>query len=350
MRSAAAHGGQPDPDERGHQPRRDPGFSERAARGFRGAREQPFAYADRELQMTEAAPGRRMMEPVRLARLVHALPLGPDAKAHGGRLRQRLFGCGSRRISPARSWRWRRIPELAALARDDLPALGAANVTVVEAKLRRAVRPTRPSMRCSSTAQSRRCPDTLVAAAQVRRHPRHDRTRGAGESRHALRAGRRGVRAMAAVRCVGDAASRVRAQARIRLLRASLSRQRIAGYSSHRPSILLMTGLRQGASNSAAVLAMRHRSRRAEPHGVIEDLVQRRKSALVAASLGFMPFAFASAASAEIDRAGARLGLRSQSRDQLRAGADAGRRRERADRARPGACRSSRSSARPRHP
>ncbi len=38
--------------------------------------------------MADAAPARRMMEPVRLARLINALPLGPEAKVM-------VVGCGT---------------------------------------------------------------------------------------------------------------------------------------------------------------------------------------------------------------------------------------------------------------
>src|SRR5262245_24264074 len=55
---------------------------------FAAPEEQPFAYADRELKMTTSAPGRRMLDPVRLARLIHALPRGPETKAL-------VVGCGS---------------------------------------------------------------------------------------------------------------------------------------------------------------------------------------------------------------------------------------------------------------
>jgi protein-L-isoaspartate(D-aspartate) O-methyltransferase len=43
--------------------------------------DRPFAYADRELRMASAAPSRRMLDAVRLARLIHALPRGPEVKA-----------------------------------------------------------------------------------------------------------------------------------------------------------------------------------------------------------------------------------------------------------------------------
>ena len=55
---------------------------------FAAPAERPFAYADRELRMAASAPDRRMMDPVRLARLIHALPRGPEMKAM-------VVGCGS---------------------------------------------------------------------------------------------------------------------------------------------------------------------------------------------------------------------------------------------------------------
>ncbi len=93
-----------------------------------------FAYADRELKMADAAPSRRMMEPVRLGRLVNALPLGPDAKAM-------VVGCGTGYSAAILSHLAGRVvaveedKALAALARERLKAVGAANVEVVEAKL-----------------------------------------------------------------------------------------------------------------------------------------------------------------------------------------------------------------------
>jgi protein-L-isoaspartate(D-aspartate) O-methyltransferase len=50
--------------------------------------ERPFAYADRPLSMSSAAPERRMLEPFVLARLIEALPLGPAAAAMA-------VGCGT---------------------------------------------------------------------------------------------------------------------------------------------------------------------------------------------------------------------------------------------------------------
>jgi protein-L-isoaspartate(D-aspartate) O-methyltransferase len=95
--------------------------------------EQPFAYADRELRMAASAPNRRMMDPVRLARLVHALPHGPETKAM-------VVGCGSGYSAAILSRLAGSVvaveedKTLAALARENLAALGV-NVPVEEAKL-----------------------------------------------------------------------------------------------------------------------------------------------------------------------------------------------------------------------
>jgi len=92
----------------------------------------PFAYADRELLMSDAAPGRRMMEPVRLARLVSALPLGPAAKAL-------VVGCGTGYSAALLTHlagsvvALEEAPALAAIAREKLK--GFSNVAVVEGKL-----------------------------------------------------------------------------------------------------------------------------------------------------------------------------------------------------------------------
>ena len=96
--------------------------------------ERPFAYAERELKMSAAAPDRRMIDPVRLARLVHSLPRGPGVKAM-------VVGCGSGYSAAilARLAGSVVVVEqdkvLADLARTNLAAAGAANVTIVEAKL-----------------------------------------------------------------------------------------------------------------------------------------------------------------------------------------------------------------------
>jgi protein-L-isoaspartate(D-aspartate) O-methyltransferase len=55
---------------------------------FVAAAEQPFAYGDKELMMSAAAPSRRMMAPVQLARLIQTLP-------RGGHLKAIVIGCGS---------------------------------------------------------------------------------------------------------------------------------------------------------------------------------------------------------------------------------------------------------------
>jgi protein-L-isoaspartate(D-aspartate) O-methyltransferase len=84
--------------------------------------------------MSEAAPHRRMMIPVQLARLVQALPLGPDSKAM-------VVGCGSG-FSAALLARLagsvvavEADAGLASMARERLARVGAANVTVVEGPL-----------------------------------------------------------------------------------------------------------------------------------------------------------------------------------------------------------------------
>jgi protein-L-isoaspartate(D-aspartate) O-methyltransferase len=96
--------------------------------------ERPFAYADRELEMAVGVSHRRMMDPVRLARLVHALPRGPDVKAM-------VVGCGSGYSAAILSRLVGSLvaveedKALAAAAREALAAIGVSNVSVVEAKL-----------------------------------------------------------------------------------------------------------------------------------------------------------------------------------------------------------------------
>jgi len=107
-------------------------FLEVPREAFAAPGEAPFAYADRELLMSEAAPSRRMMEPVRLARLVSALPLGPDAKVlvvgggtgYSAAILSRLAGSVAA---------LEEAPALAALARERLK--GVSNAKVVEGKL-----------------------------------------------------------------------------------------------------------------------------------------------------------------------------------------------------------------------
>ena len=96
--------------------------------------EQPFAYADRELRMADEAPGRRMLDPVTLARLVHTLPRGPETKLL-------VVGAGSGYSTAVLA---HLVPSvtaleeagvLAALARENLASLRINNSAVVEGKL-----------------------------------------------------------------------------------------------------------------------------------------------------------------------------------------------------------------------
>lgn len=94
--------------------------------------ERPFAYAERELKLTGADPRRRMMVPVELARLIHALPRGPEVKVL-------IVGCGAGYSAAILGRLAGSVtaleddPDLAATARDRLA--GAANVSVVSAAL-----------------------------------------------------------------------------------------------------------------------------------------------------------------------------------------------------------------------
>lgn len=95
--------------------------------------EEPFAYADRELRMAASVPARRMMMPVTLARLIHALPRGPEAKVL-------VVGCGSGYSAAILASLVGSVValeedrELAAIARDKLAAVGAGSVKVKEGK------------------------------------------------------------------------------------------------------------------------------------------------------------------------------------------------------------------------
>ena len=95
--------------------------------------EKAFAYAERELRMAAGASLRRMMDPVRLARLVHALPRGADIRAM-------VVGCGSGYSAALLSRLAGSVVAveednaLAALARENLATVGAQNASVIEAK------------------------------------------------------------------------------------------------------------------------------------------------------------------------------------------------------------------------
>lgn len=101
---------------------------------FADPAERPFGYADRELKMAASAPNRRMLDPVTLARLIHALPRGPETKAL-------VVACGSgysAAILAALAGAVVGVEEdrtLTALARENIAALGIANASVVEGKL-----------------------------------------------------------------------------------------------------------------------------------------------------------------------------------------------------------------------
>ena len=96
--------------------------------------EQPFAYADRDLRMSETNRDRAMIPAVQLARLVQALPRGAATKLA-------VIGCGTGCSAAilARLAAWVVAVEedetLAGAARDRLRNLGAANVAVVQARL-----------------------------------------------------------------------------------------------------------------------------------------------------------------------------------------------------------------------
>jgi protein-L-isoaspartate(D-aspartate) O-methyltransferase len=96
--------------------------------------ERPFAYADRELRLTPYAGGRRMMDPVQLARLVHALPRGGDVKAM-------VVGGGTGYSAAILSHLAGSIvmveqdERLATEARERMRDLGLGNVSVVSAGL-----------------------------------------------------------------------------------------------------------------------------------------------------------------------------------------------------------------------
>lgn len=96
--------------------------------------ERPFAYSDRELRMSNAAPDRRLLDPVQLARLIQALAVGPDSKAM-------VVGCGSGYSAAVLARLAGSVvaveehEELARIAAEHLRSLGAANVSVICSRL-----------------------------------------------------------------------------------------------------------------------------------------------------------------------------------------------------------------------
>ncbi len=96
--------------------------------------EIPFAYAERELLMSAKAPERRMLTPINLARLIQALPLGPEANTM-------VVGCGSGCSAAVLAHLSSSVvaveedPALLAQARECLAEVAAANVTLEEGKL-----------------------------------------------------------------------------------------------------------------------------------------------------------------------------------------------------------------------
>jgi len=101
---------------------------------FVEAAEQPFAYSDLELPMSAAAPDRRMIDPVQLARLLQTLSIGRVSDVM-------VIGCGtgySAALLARIAGTVVAVEEheaLAAAARENLRSLGAANVKVVQSKL-----------------------------------------------------------------------------------------------------------------------------------------------------------------------------------------------------------------------
>jgi protein-L-isoaspartate(D-aspartate) O-methyltransferase len=109
-------------------------FSTVPRENFAAPDEQPFAYTDRELRMATAAPNRRMTDPVTLARLVHALPRGPETKAM-------VVGCGSGYSTAILAQLTGSVvaveedKALAALTRENFAMLGITNASVVDGSL-----------------------------------------------------------------------------------------------------------------------------------------------------------------------------------------------------------------------
>lgn len=98
--------------------------------------ERPFAYSDRDVRCSDAAPGRWMLDPLRLARLIQLLPIEADSRVM-------VIGAGTG-YSAAILGRMARVviaveenEALATKAAQLLPAVGASNVTVVRSELTR---------------------------------------------------------------------------------------------------------------------------------------------------------------------------------------------------------------------
>lgn len=101
---------------------------------FVAPREQAFAYSDREVAMSPDAPGRRMLQPAQLARLIQALPLGGEATAM-------VIGCGSGYSAVILARLARHViaveedEALLSLARDRQRELGVENLLVLQGRL-----------------------------------------------------------------------------------------------------------------------------------------------------------------------------------------------------------------------
>lgn len=109
-------------------------FLDLSREAFVAEDEKAFAYAEREIAMSEAAPGRRMLLPMQLARLAQALALTSEAKTL-------VVGCGSGYSAALLARLAASVvgleeePVLAKIARERLAEIGADNVMVAEGPL-----------------------------------------------------------------------------------------------------------------------------------------------------------------------------------------------------------------------